>query len=176
MTTREPQTAIAYQGEPGAYSEEAVYQHFGHQGVKGLACRTFQDIFAAVEEGTAGLGLLPVENSQAGSVHLAYDLLLDHDLRTVGEVKLRVRHCLLAPLGTQVGDVRRVYSHPQALAQCERYLARRGWEAVPAYDTAGAARELAGRPEPGRGSDRQRAGGGDLRPGVARIGDRGRPG
>jgi prephenate dehydratase len=141
-------TTVAYQGEPGAYSQEAIVQQFGPQ-VNTLACPSFEQIFAAVEERRADLGLLPVENSQAGSVINAYDLLLEHDLRVVGEVKLRVRHCLLAPAGTSLADIRCVYSHPQALAQCERYLKNRGWEAVPAYDTAGAARELAVARQPG---------------------------
>jgi prephenate dehydratase len=139
---------VAFQGEPGAYSQEAVFQRFGPQ-VSTLACPTFEDVFRAVEDGRATLGLLPVENSQAGSINQAFDLLLDHDLRVVGEVKLRVRHSLMAAPGTQVADIRRVHSHYQALAQCERYLRTRGWEAVVAYDTAGAARELAANPEPG---------------------------
>ncbi len=139
---------VAFQGEPGAYSQEAIFQHLGAQTAT-LACPGFGDIFTAVEEGRATLGLLPVENSQAGSINQAYDLLLDHDLRVVGEVKLRVRHCLLAPEGAQQADIRRVHSHPQALAQCERYLRMRGWEPVPAYDTAGAAAELARNPAPG---------------------------
>lgn len=139
---------VAFQGEPGAYSQEAIFQHLGAQ-VTTLPCNSFDDIFTAVENGNATLGLLPVENSQAGSINQAYDLLLDHDLRVVGEVKLRVRHCLLAPPGMTTAEIRRVRSHPQALAQCERYLRTRGWESVPAYDTAGAARELAAHPEPG---------------------------
>jgi prephenate dehydratase len=139
---------VAYQGEPGAYSQEAIYQHFG-PAVDTLPCHSFDEIFRAVETGSARAALLPVENSQAGSINQAFDLLLDHDLRVIGEVKLRVRHCLLAPLGTPIGDIRRVRSHPQALAQCERYLRNRGWQALPAYDTAGAARELAGALEPG---------------------------
>ena len=139
---------VAFQGEPGAYSQEAVFQHFGPQ-VNTVACPTFEDVFRAVEEGRATLGLLPVENSQAGSINQAFDLLLDHDLRVVGEVKLRVRHCLLAAPGTKQTDIKRVYSHYQALAQCERYLRMRGWEGVIAYDTAGAARDLASKPEPG---------------------------
>ncbi len=139
---------IAFQGEPGAYSQEAIYQHFGPQ-VSTVPCPDFESIFKAVEDGRATLGLLPVENSQAGSINQAFDLLLDHDLRVVGEVKLRVRHCLLAPPGTKPGDIKRVYSHYQALAQCERYLRTRGWEAVVAYDTAGAARDLAAKPETG---------------------------
>jgi prephenate dehydratase len=142
------QSIVAFQGEPGAYSQEAIFQHFGSR-VETLACPSFEEIFVAVETGRAGYGLLPVENSQAGSITQAYDLLLEHDLRAVGEVKLRVRHCLLAPPGITLADVRRVRSHPQALAQCERYLKNRGWQAMPAYDTAGAARELAADPEPG---------------------------
>ena len=139
---------VAFQGEPGAYSQEAVFQHFGPQ-VSTLPCPTFEDVFKAVEDGRATLGLLPVENSQAGSINQAFDLLLDHDLRVVGEVKLRVRHCLLAAPGTKQGEIKRVYSHYQALAQCERYLRTRGWEAVVAYDTAGAAADLARKPEAG---------------------------
>lgn len=139
---------IAYQGEPGANSQEAIFQQFGPQ-TQTLACRSFDDIFAAVEGGRATFGLLPVENSQAGSINQAFDLLLDHDLRAVGEVKFRVRHCLLAVPGTKPEDIVRVKSHPQALAQCDRYLRTRGWEPMPAYDTAGAARQLASQPEPG---------------------------
>jgi len=139
---------VAYQGEPGANSQEAIFQHFGAR-VNTLACHSFEDIFHAVEDGRATLGLLPVENSQAGSINQAFDLLLDHDLRVVGEVKFRVHHCLLAVPGTKIEDIVRVRSHPQALAQCDRYLQTRGWEAVPAYDTAGSARQLAAHPEPG---------------------------
>jgi prephenate dehydratase len=146
--TPSTKTIVAYQGEPGAYSQEAIYQHFGEI-VGTLPCHGFEDIFHAIEDGRASHGLLPVENSQAGSINQAYDLLLDHDLRVIGEAKLRVRHCLLVPPGMVASDILRVRSHPQALAQCERYLRTRGWEAVPGYDTAGSARELAASPEPG---------------------------
>jgi prephenate dehydratase len=141
-------TVVAYQGVAGAYSQEAIRQHFGDE-VETLACRTLGDLFAAVESQRAQWGAVPVENSVAGSINQAYDLLLDRDLKVSGEIVLRVRHCLLAPEGTRVHDIRQVRSHPQALAQCERYLAERGWEPVPAYDTAGSAQELAARPEPG---------------------------
>ncbi len=146
--TPSTKTIVAYQGEPGAYSQEAIYQHFGPI-VGTLACHSFEEIFHVIEDGRASHGLLPVENSQAGSINQAYDLLLDHDLRVIGEVKLRVRHCLLVPKGVAAADIQRVRSHPQALAQCERYLRTRGWEAIPGYDTAGSARELAANPEPG---------------------------
>jgi len=141
-------TTVAFQGEHGAYSEEAIRQHFGEE-VTTLPCRTFEAIFDAVETGKADYGVLPVENSVAGSINKAYDLLLAHDLRVSGEIYLPVRHCLLAPQGTGMEDIRTVRSHPQALAQCEGYLDEHGWRAEPWYDTAGSARDLASRPEAG---------------------------
>jgi prephenate dehydratase len=90
-----------------------------------------------------------VENSRAGSINQAFDLLLDHDLRVWGEVIFRVRHTLLSLPGTTPDDVERVRSHPQALAQCERYLGHRGWRPETTYDTAGSARDLAADPQPG---------------------------
>lgn len=140
---------ISFQGIAGAYSEEATRQYFGQ--VETYPCRTFSDVFVAVEEGEADYGMLPIENSLAGSVVQSYELLMEHDLRVRAEVILRVRHNLLATPGTQFADLKRVKSHPQALAQCEQYLARRGLEAVPNFDTAGSARELASSPEPGTG-------------------------
>jgi prephenate dehydratase len=139
---------VGFQGEKGAYSEEAIYQFFGSE-VETLPCRRFEGIFEAVESGVANYGALPVENSTAGSINQAYDLLRDHDLRIWGEAILRVRHALLAPSGTTLAEVRRVRSHPQALAQCERYLSNHGWTPEAAYDTAGSARDLAADPQSG---------------------------
>lgn len=143
-----PAPMIAFQGEHGAFSEEAIRLHFGAE-VRTLPCRAFEDIFAAVEEGRADFGALPVENSVAGSINKAYDLLLDHDLKVWGEILLRVRHNLLALPGTTLDQITTVRSHPQALAQCERFINRHGWQAVPWYDTAGSAKELAAAPAPG---------------------------
>ena len=141
---------IAFQGEHGAYSEEAIRQKLGPE-VKTLPCRTFEELFAAVESGRADLAALPVENSVAGSINRSYDLLLERDLKVWGEIMLRVRHNLLAPPGTTLEQLTQVRSHPQALAQCERYLTQHGLKAVPWYDTAGSAKELAANPEPGVG-------------------------
>ena len=141
-------TRVAFQGERGAYSEEATYQFFGEE-VETVPERSFAAIFEAVESGAADYCTLPVENSTAGSINRAYDLLLDHDLRVWGEIIVRVRHTLLAPPDSDLSDIRVVRSHPSALAQCKRYLANRGWTAEPAYDTAGSARDLAADPEPG---------------------------
>jgi prephenate dehydratase len=139
---------VAFQGERGAYSEEAIYQFFG-SGVETVPCESFEGIFDAVESDAAQYGALPVENSTAGSINQAYDLLLDHDLRVWGEVILRVRHALLVPRGAALADIQRVRSHPHALAQCRRYLSNHGWIAETAYDTAGSVRDLAASPEPG---------------------------
>jgi prephenate dehydratase len=139
---------VAFQGESGAYSEQAIYQHFGPE-VTAVPCPGFPEIFEAIHQGQAAYGMLPVENSLAGTVIPAYDQLVDHDLRIQAEVILKVAHCLMAPAGTIMADVRRVKSHPQALAQCERTLRRLGLEPITHYDTAGAARDLAANPEPG---------------------------
>lgn len=143
-------TCVAFQGIAGAYSAEAIRQHFGSD-VEPLSCQTFSDLFRAVEQGAAEYGMLPVENSLAGSVAQSYELLMEHDLRVRAEVILRVQHCLMAAPGTRFADLKRVKSHPQALAQCEQYLTRRGLEAVSNFDTAGSARELAEHPEPETG-------------------------
>ena len=144
-------TVVAFQGEHGAYSEEACRHYFG-EGVTTQPCRSFDDIFAVVESGQAGYGVVPVENSTAGSINKSYDLLLDHDLKVYGEVLLRVRHNLLTVPGNQEPErapIVQVRSHPQALAQCETYLNRRKLAAVPWYDTAGRAKDLAADPVEG---------------------------
>jgi prephenate dehydratase len=138
----------AFQGERGAYSEEAIHQFFGPE-MGALACPSLEGVFEAVESAAADYGALPVENSTAGSINQAYDLLLDHDLRIWGEAIVRVRHALLAPAGVSAASIQRVRSHPQALAQCDRYLSNRGWTAEATHDTAGSARDLAAKPEPG---------------------------
>ena len=146
--TEKDQVIVAFQGEHGAYSEQAVRQHFGPM-VTSWPCRDFQGIFAAVQSGRATHGMLPVENSLAGTVIPAYDLLVDHDLRVQAEVVVRVEHCLMAAKGVILDEIKRVISHHQALAQCDKTLRRMGLEPVIHYDTAGAARDLAKSPEPG---------------------------
>jgi prephenate dehydratase len=130
---------IAFQGEPGAYSEAAAVRFSDHADL--LPCSSFEDVFTAVASGKATHGILPVENSIGGSIHRNYDLLLEHDLPIVGEVQLVITHNLLALPGTTLGQVKRIYSHPQALAQCERFLRDLPDVAVEAtYDTAGSAK------------------------------------
>ena len=138
---------VAFQGEQGAYSEEAIRQFFG-AGVETVPCVTLHEAIRTVEEKRAHYCMLPVETAVAGSVESAYELLMDCDLRIRGEVILRVRHALIGLPEARLEDIRRVRSHPQALAQCARYLERHTMQALQAYDTAGAARELAENPEP----------------------------
>lgn len=138
---------VAFQGEPGAYSEQAIRQAFNDAVT--LPCRSFKEIFEAIHRREASLGMLPVENSLAGTVIPAYDLLIDHDLRIQAEIILRIEHCLLALPGTQLSEIKRVKSHQQALAQCEQTLNRLGIEPVVYFDTAGAARDVAASQEPG---------------------------
>ncbi len=132
---------IAYQGEPGAYSEAAALRFKASADL--LARESFEAVFVAVEEGAATHGILPIENTIGGTIHQNYDLLLAHELPIVGEVKLPVVHNLLALEGTTREQLRRVYSHPQGLAQCERFLRTLDQvEIVATYDTAGSAKMI----------------------------------
>ena len=144
----DPSLIVAFQGEPGAYSEQAIHEYYGAN-TASLPCRTFTEVLDAVHNETATFGMLPVENSLAGMVIPAYDVLIDHDLRVQAEVIVKVEHFLMAPAGTNFNDIVRVRSHHQALAQCEHTIIRMGMEPVDYYDTAGAARDLAMDPEPG---------------------------
>jgi prephenate dehydratase/prephenate dehydrogenase/chorismate mutase len=130
---------VAYQGVPGAFSERAVRNVFG-AGVKFAPCETFAEVFAAVASGAATAAVAPLENSSGGSVHEVYDLLLQHrDVRIVAELRLRIDQNLIGHPQATLADVQRVYSHPQALAQCRRYLRMHPkWGLLPTLDTAGA--------------------------------------
>jgi len=132
---------VAFQGERGAYSEAAAIAYFGSE-IEPEACPTFDSVFAAVDSGACERGIVPVENSLAGSIHRNYDLLQRHTLSIVGEHIFRVRHCLIAHHNTDLSDIRKIISHPQALAQCEAYIDKLGLEREPWYDTAGAVKSL----------------------------------
>ena len=141
-TERNDKPRVAFQGERGAFSEDAARQLLG-SGVDTIPCRTFEEMFEAVSTGAADAAAAPIENSLAGSVHKNYDLLMEHDLTITGETNLRIVHHLIAPPGVKLTDVRRVHSHPVALAQCERFLrANPQIEVAPAYDTAGSVKMI----------------------------------
>jgi len=131
---------VAFQGEPGAYSEQAVFHYFGN--VETKPCESFDVVFDSVVSGECENGLIPIENSLAGSIHQNYDLLLRHDLHIVGEYLLRVQHCLIALPGVQKENIKKAISHPQALGQCAAYLRSHGIKAEQAYDTAGSVKML----------------------------------
>src|SRR4051812_21398416 len=132
----------AFQGVHGAYSELASKQLLGERCAT-LPCETFEDVFIAVEKGKAERGMLPIENSLAGSIHQNYDLLLARDLHIVGEAHLKVAHVLMCHPSASWKDIREVRSHPQALAQCSGFFAQeKKVKPVVFFDTAGAAESL----------------------------------
>jgi len=136
---------VAFQGEPGAFSEAAAVQLLG-EWITTVPCPTFDAAFRAVPEGSADALLVPVENSLAGSVVRVYDLLLESNLGIVAETILPIEHHLIASPGASLNDIRSVASHPMALAQCEKFfLAHPHLKRVPAEDTAGSVREMLAR-------------------------------
>ena len=137
----EDRRLVAFQGEHGAYGEVASRKLVPAGAY--IPCLEFIDVFRGVEEGHFDLGVVPVENSLEGAVTQVNDLLTTTDLKVIGEVKVVVNHCLLSTEATDYREIRVVYSHPQALAQCREFLMRNKLEPRPYYDTAGAAKMLA---------------------------------
>ena len=134
-------TEVAFQGEAGAYSEEAALKFFGPQVIT-KPYESLDEVFKVVEQDNVQFGIVPVENSLAGSISQSYDLLLDSNLKVCGEIGLRITHCLIASPETELNLVKRVYSHPQALAQCKTFLKHLGCELIPTYDTAGSVKMI----------------------------------
>eukprot|EP00271_Cylindrocystis_brebissonii_P020406 TRINITY_DN6737_c0_g4_i1.p1 TRINITY_DN6737_c0_g4~~TRINITY_DN6737_c0_g4_i1.p1 ORF type:complete len:488 (-),score=63.03 TRINITY_DN6737_c0_g4_i1:1538-3001(-) len=148
-STPESSLRVAYQGVPGAYSEAAAGK--AYPDCVPVPCDQFDSAFQAVQLWLVDRAVLPIENSLGGSIHRNYDLLLSHRLHIVGEVQLAVRHCLLGLPGTKISNLKRVMSHPQALAQCDASMGKLGVTRVAVSDTAGAAQMVAleGNPEAG---------------------------
>jgi prephenate dehydratase len=144
MTSR-----VAYAGVPGAFGEEAALAIGGDE-TSLLACPRFSSVFDAVATEGAARGVVPIENTLAGAVHEVYDLLgtRSEEVRIVGEIVLRIAHALIAPAGVSLASVRRVFSHPVALAQCEElFRAHPQWQPIAAFNTAGAVQEVLARAE-----------------------------
>jgi len=131
---------VAYAGEPGAFGEEAARLL---PDAEPLPCPSFAAVFEAVTSGRADRGVVPLHNSRAGMVEEVVRLVAKSNLQVEDRVALRVRQALLALPGVRLGDIRRVASHPQALAQCSELLQKHGWELVARGTTSGAARQLA---------------------------------
>lgn len=132
---------VAFQGEIGAYSEEAAFHFFGPS-IQVRPCESLDDVFNLVEQGETQFGIVPIENSLEGSISRVYDLLLESDLRVWGETELRVIHCLIASPGASLDLIKKVYSHPQALGQCRAFLRHLDCELIPTYDTAGSVKMI----------------------------------
>jgi prephenate dehydratase len=142
-------TSVVFQGEPGAFSEEAVLGFFGEAPSR-VAVPTWRAVFEAVTDGSAEAGVVAIESSLAGTIRETYDLLAefyDRGVRIVGEVAVPVRLALLALPGQTVDDIDRVFSHAQALVQADAFLRLRDWDVMTTYNTAGAARMIAERGE-----------------------------
>lgn len=132
---------IAYAGEPGAFAEDAVLAAFGDLPRTGLG--SFRAVFESVAHGDSAAGVVPIENVIHGTVRENYDLLIEFDLRIVGEVVVPVELCLAALPGQRLDDIGRVYSHIQALGQAEAFLRSRPWQLLSTYNTAGAGKAIA---------------------------------
>ena len=142
---------VAFQGEPGAFSEEAVLAYFG-EAADARPVPTWRAVFEAVRGADVDAGVAAIESSLAGSIRETYDLLnefYDDGLRIVGEVTVPVRLALLSLPGQSIDSIERVYSHAQALAQADEFLRARPWQVMTTYNTAGAARMIAEAREPG---------------------------
>ena len=125
---------VSFQGERGAYSEAASVSFFGNE-IEAIPCFTFADVLKNTENGNSDYSILPIENSLEGSVGESNDLLLSMELNVIGEIYHRIHHCLI---GTgSIGDIDTVYSHPQALGQCRKFIQENSLKTVPSYDTAG---------------------------------------
>ncbi|NQV21294.1 MAG: prephenate dehydratase [Rhodospirillales bacterium] len=145
-STPDPQNTVAFQGELGANSHLAC--QMVHPNMSVLPCTTFDDVFAAVENGDARLAMIPIENSVAGRVADIHHLLPESGLFIVAEHFQRVNHQLLAPKGASLDGLKAVHSHVHALSQCRNFIRQRGLEPVVHVDTAGAARDVSARNDP----------------------------
>lgn len=132
---------VAFQGEQGAFSQEAAFKFFGKK-IETLSCQTFQDVFRLVERKKADFGVIPIENSLEGTIGQNYDLLLKTKVKIFAEIILRISHCLIANQGTKFSQITKVFSHPLALGQCREFLEKKKLKAIPYSDTARACKMI----------------------------------
>lgn len=138
----EAKTRVVFQGAEGAYSQMAMKQFFGDE-VNSFHVDTFRDAMSAIDEGSADFAVLPIENSTAGIVNEIYDLLVEFENYIVAEQIIKIEHCLLAVPGTELSDIRTVYSHPQSLMQSAKYLEKHNWQQISMQNNAFAAKKVA---------------------------------
>lgn len=137
----EDSLAVAYQGLPGAWGEQAALKLFPAAETKGMS--TFEDVFIAVKDKEVSYGIVPIENSKTGAIGETYDLLRKYGCYIVGQTRVQAAHCLMAVPGTKLSDVREVLSHPEGLYQCAAYLKKHPWDLTECRNTAVAANWVA---------------------------------
>jgi chorismate mutase/prephenate dehydratase len=137
----ESSCVVSYSGVPGAFAEAAVIAFFGDD-VSRLPVSNFREVMESLVDGRAQYGVLPIENSSAGNVESNYDLLKEYDVSIVGEQVISVNQAVMAVPGTKLSQIARVYSHPQGLMQCSRYLEQTGWQQIDMVNTAVAAKKV----------------------------------
>ncbi|MGL1893770.1 MAG: 3-deoxy-7-phosphoheptulonate synthase [Spirochaetaceae bacterium] len=143
VTKSDSHIEAAFQGVSGAYSEMAVYEYYGKEVGFPVPKKSFKDVFDSVLDGSVSSGLIPLENSLAGSINENYDLLKSYpDLFITGEVKVRISHSIIGTKNAELSDIKEVYSHPQGLAQCSAFIEKHGLKPVSHYDTAGAVKDI----------------------------------
>lgn len=138
----EGRARVVFQGAEGAYSQAAMMQYFGDQ-VNSFHVETFRDAMIAIDEGSADFAVLPIENSTAGIVSEIYDLLVEFENYIVGEQIIKIEHCLMGVPGTELSDIKTVYSHPQSLMQSSRFLSQHRWQQISMQNNAFAAKKVA---------------------------------
>jgi prephenate dehydratase len=128
---------VGFQGESGSYSEASARIQYPDPNYSFVPFRSFRELFEGVESFTVDLAVVPIENSTEGSVNETYDLLVEKPLYVIGEIYQKIHHCLIINKNSSPDEISVIYSHPQALAQCRKYIQNRHLESVPMYDTAG---------------------------------------
>jgi prephenate dehydratase len=128
---------VGFQGESGSYSEASARIQYPNPNYSFVPFRSFRELFEGVESSTVDLAVVPIENSTEGSVNETYDLLVEKPLYVIGEIYQKIHHCLIINKNSSPDEISVIYSHPQALAQCRKYIQNRHFESIPMYDTAG---------------------------------------
>ena len=128
---------VGFQGESGSYSEASARIQYPDPNYSFIPFRSFRELFDGVENSVVDLAVVPIENSTEGSVNETYDLLVEKPLYAIGEIYQKIHHCLIIDKNSSPDEISVVYSHPQALAQCRKYIQKKHLESIPMYDTAG---------------------------------------
>jgi chorismate mutase/prephenate dehydratase len=141
LPAQEGDLEVAFQGEDGSFGQEVAFNFFGRS-VKTRQCDTVEEVANLVQQGNLAHGIVPVENSQDGSIGSTYDLLLESSLMACGEAQIRTTYCLAGNKSAVLSSIKKIYAHPQALGQCQAFLRHLGCELIPTYHTLGTVRTI----------------------------------